>query len=117
MSDLQQNIIHTGEFEFERPFQCQYCEKTFSHSNSNVCIEHERIHTGENSKPYTCDICEKGFRSQTQLKVHRRTHTGERPYSCDQCNASFNTSTTLNRHKLIHTGERPLACRSNGELQ
>ncbi|KAJ8944878.1 hypothetical protein NQ314_009368 [Rhamnusium bicolor] len=52
-----------------RPFQCQYCKKTFSSKHS--VRTHERQHT--NITPYACEVCGEGFRQNVSLKAHKKS--------------------------------------------
>lgn len=39
----------------------------------------------ESDNKHTCKFCGKGFSSDSALKIHIRSHTGERPFSCNEC--------------------------------
>lgn len=67
-------------------------------------------------RPYPCMYCPKRFATNSNLRQHIRTHTGERPYICvyPGCGRGFNDATKLSNHHRTHTGERPFACRVCG---
>ena len=41
--------------------------------------------------PLSCRYCGKGFRENTKLTNHERTHTKEKPHKCDVCDIAFTT--------------------------
>ncbi|KAK1329660.1 hypothetical protein QTO34_009842 [Cnephaeus nilssonii] len=60
--------------------------------------------------PYGCQDCSKRFSYQSQLDLHRRTHTGERPFQCRYCPKRLIQASALHVHHWIHTGLRPYQC-------
>ncbi|KAL1457858.1 hypothetical protein WDU94_008048 [Cyamophila willieti] len=98
-------------------FQCQVCNKTFTHKNTFQ--NHLKTHK-EGEDPYQCNFCGKTFAVPARLTRHYRTHTGEKPYQCEYCNKSFSVKENLSVHRRIHTkrthtGEKPYVCRSCGK--
>ena len=81
----------------ERPFGCDFCDKTFIKMANKV--EHERTHTGE--KPYGCSFCQKKFSNKRFAKDHERVHTEEKPFSCDKCGKSYTHCSSLHNHKKV----------------
>lgn len=39
----------------------------------------------DSSNKHRCKFCGKGFSSDSALKIHIRSHTGERPFACNEC--------------------------------
>ncbi|KFM79241.1 B-cell lymphoma/leukemia 11B, partial [Stegodyphus mimosarum] len=53
-------------------------------------------------KSWSCEFCGKAFRFQSNLIVHRRSHTGEKPYKCPICRHSCSQASKLKRHMKTH---------------
>ena len=94
-------------------FSCSICDQTFSKEHF-VAAHMWMRHENEKVKLLNCFHCNFKCESQSALRIHERTHTGDKPYSCLQCNKNFETKSNLKTHKWIHrseeTGERPYSC-------
>ncbi|XP_029114533.1 BAF chromatin remodeling complex subunit BCL11B a isoform X2 [Scleropages formosus] len=53
-------------------------------------------------KTKSCEFCGKTFKFQSNLVVHRRSHTGEKPYKCQLCDHACSQASKLKRHMKTH---------------
>lgn len=54
---------------------------------------------------HSCEFCGKKFRLESNLMVHRRSHTGEKAFKCSECNEAFDKQSKFKRHMKAHRGE------------
>ncbi|EDV98591.1 GH22380 [Drosophila grimshawi] len=57
-----------------RPFQCEYCDKTFV--TKGDCRAHQMIHTM--SRDFSCDVCQQSFKLQKHYLQHLTTKSHKR---------------------------------------
>ncbi|KAM4607939.1 uncharacterized protein ACJ7VT_016091 [Polymixia lowei] len=107
--DLRDHERHVHRV-IERPYACDYCDKTFSHKPHRD--RHHRLHRGE--KMFQCEICGKAYTTISQLKTHKQTHS-EKSFICDICGNAFYQSGHLTRHKLVHEEVKPFHCETCGK--
>ncbi|KFB45007.1 AGAP006061-PA-like protein [Anopheles sinensis] len=65
-----ERTVANDELETDRNYQCTYCGKLFT--RSNTLSYHLKVHTGE--RPFKCKHCSKAFREQYRLMKHLKTH-------------------------------------------
>lgn len=61
---------------------------------------------------HSCEFCGKKFRLESNLIVHRRSHTGEKPFKCSECDESFEKASKLKKHMKVH---RPSVTNEEGD--
>lgn len=121
--------MHSGEITLYKLAEITFGSNPVDQSSKNIplyCPEcnklckcnselkrHRRMHTGE--RPFRCEECNKRFNYKSSLLEHFRVHSGEKPYVCTECNKCFRQGSTLNRHKKTHTGEKPHKCEVCGK--
>ncbi|XP_026769497.3 zinc finger protein 1035 [Pangasianodon hypophthalmus] len=59
-----------------------------------------------NKWKFQCEYCPRRFKTQTQLKLHTRLHTGEKPFGCACCDERFIRRDYLKRHLTKCSGKR-----------
>ena len=68
--------------------------------------------TVPDQRPFKCTECDKGFKSNSEMIVHIRRHTGERPFQCTTCRKAFVSKPVLKRHHIqMHSAVRPFECK------
>ncbi|KAI8793503.1 zinc finger protein 665 [Biomphalaria glabrata] len=74
-------------------------------------VTRQFYHQAKVLKRWTCEVCDKAFSSNSDLKTHRRTHSGETPFKCDYCERSFKQRGHRKLHiQVVHTKDMPFKC-------
>ena len=91
----------------ENIYSCSVCEARFL--SQCALSAHKNVHTTK----YQCTECGKCCRSNTDLAIHRRSHSGEKPFECSVCGNRFSRARDLVVHSRIHSGK--IQCNSNSK--
>lgn len=91
-------------------YLCAFCSKSPTFRNMSSCVRHIKQHFEVRKFKCSSPKCLKTFKTQTQLRIHKMTHSNGRPYTCLDCGKGFTIQKDLKRHSLCHTGEMPFPC-------
>ncbi|XP_069174290.1 uncharacterized protein [Procambarus clarkii] len=83
--------------------KCKVCEKAFVSKYTlvdHIRRIHEEIGYGRDK---VCKQCGRSFFTNSELKYHLKSHTGERPYRCEICGETYLSSSTLRYHVQKHS--------------
>ncbi|XP_016074952.1 PREDICTED: zinc finger X-chromosomal protein-like isoform X2 [Miniopterus natalensis] len=99
---------HVAAHKGKKMHQCRHCD--FKIADPFVLSRHIlSIHTKD--LPFRCKRCRKGFRQQSELKKHMKTHGGRKVYQCEYCVYSTTDASGFKRHVIsIHTKDYPHRC-------
>ncbi|XP_055525765.1 zinc finger protein OZF-like isoform X2 [Wyeomyia smithii] len=100
------NLENHSRTNGKRPFACNICNKTYSHSKN--LWSHKKVHTREGY--FECSICERRFLIEKRLSSHMNIHRTDCPHQCRICGKKCATKHDLADHMPLHSDERAFEC-------
>ncbi|XP_067661674.1 zinc finger protein 62 homolog [Haliotis asinina] len=97
-TNAEEFVLHMMQHSLYDSFMCDHCGKRFVDKGS--LSRHKLKHSRNLRRDFHCKECNKSFTTNTYLKSHMRTHTGEKIHACDECDERFTFSNMLRRHKF-----------------
>jgi hypothetical protein len=98
LKDGTEDCLSQKNDQIKRTFDCQWCDKRFSHKSCltitrHVTIKHDKL------KRFQCEICQEVFRCKVELKNHTfALHAEPKLYQCPLCQKTFANISRMNRH-------------------
>ena len=74
-------------------------------SNNKLIYVHDEGKRQRREK-LVCQLCRKSFKTESYMKSHLLTHTGEKPHKCLECGKQFRYKDSLKAHMRDHTGDK-----------
>ncbi|XP_010871729.2 zinc finger protein 136-like [Esox lucius] len=99
--------VHT---KLTTEYRCGVCEGVFE--SIAGLTDHLQTHI---KATRTCNVCGKCFPSDSSMRTHMVSHTGEKQYQCKECGKCFKNKGYMHLHMRRHTGETPFWCMKCGE--
>jgi KRAB domain-containing zinc finger protein len=96
--------IPSAETSLEKKFQCQNCDKSYSHNNSLI----RHIQTVHQFLRFQCNLCSSEFTQKSSLTEHCRNLHSEKQllsFECD-CGRKFSSRKSLDAHYKTHEKEK-----------
>jgi hypothetical protein len=83
---------------------CQFCDALFE--DSNLLIEHVKVHTRLEIRPFSCEKCESRFSKKEIWSSHKCQGKGNSPnLVCMDCKIYFQCEKTKDMHLIAHHAE------------
>ena len=97
----------------QRIHEGHFCEECGKEFSTNSRLrDHKNTHTGQT--PFTCKICDRQFAKRSSWTQHQRYHRDHRSFTCQYCKKRFNSKYACAVHERLHTGENPYKCEYPG---
>ncbi|KAK3866432.1 hypothetical protein Pcinc_028039 [Petrolisthes cinctipes] len=103
LSNKYSLATHMKTHNRDTTYKCNQCEKAFV-TKYTLSDHMRRIHEEfDQTRDKECQHCGRTFFTNSELKYHMKTHTGERPYRCNVCKEAYLSSSTLRYHLQKHS--------------
>ena len=108
--------VHLKGHINEKPFSCEFCEKTCS--DKVALSAHKRqVHGLGIRNKIPCEFCEETFKKLVYLHNHAEKHHADKlPFVCGKCHKKFLSVSRLRNHPPCYFKVKRFSCETCGNL-